>query len=579
MAKIFLPQRSAVGPTRTGQAKPGFDLAGGDDLIQAGESIAKVGMFASRHFDDIRKAKTANEEAEGLGAFKGLVESFNTFSKANPNASPEQLRVEWGNVQSEINKLPAQIGTTSQSTENLMTIFANNMPLAEQKADSFAAAVGSSQQRARSEQQIKGLITDLDSDELVQHYMRQVGAGTYDKELIFGPEGKGGGRLDNELDIIETVKEKDRLRIEAEIAEVEYGNAQQDAFNAWRGTITDENPEGDINAGLESINKDPRIPNQDKQEAESELKARASSTMSQADEARKAAILESDNAIQKKINDKDTAGIVEFIRSQPALDEIQKGTWIDAVEKDAAAKLKDDEQNSPFNQGSNAVFQKWLNAAQTDPKSFDMNDMTELTKKPDGITTAQWRTINSVRNTALNNKETGQDPLSRPSSKKASAAISRVRALEIRIATKEAKPGEEVGVATNLETKYLGIENELNDWIELNKDDKDFEGKLEKKTKQLLTPVVETVTLSAMERLFSPKGKAAREAGEGIFGLSVLADVFLRSERQELAQERLQTLKKEINFGELSDEKQVEAKQALENGWTVQDVINAIEGF
>lgn len=249
MADILLPQRSATGPRRVGKAKPGFDLADGADIAAAGKGLAELGMFASRHFDDIRKAKTANEEAEGLGAFKGLVESFNTYSKANPNASPEQLRTQWGKVTTEINKLPSQIGTSSQSKENLMAVFANNMPLAEQKADSFAAAVGSAQQRARSEQQIKGYITDLDEGGLRNHYEEMRPSNIYDDGVIFGPEGKGGGRLDNEIDIINTgIAKRDEAIQKAQLEQLKvsietqaFALAAAEGFEAAEEMLRDPN--------------------------------------------------------------------------------------------------------------------------------------------------------------------------------------------------------------------------------------------------------------------------------------------------------------------------------------------------
>ncbi|KKN27276.1 hypothetical protein LCGC14_0866300 [marine sediment metagenome] len=240
----------------------------------------------------------------------------------------------------------------------------------------------------------------LDPELLMRTYERAVGAGIVLPEVA-----------------------EDQLATDLEkIDKVARANAQEVAINnemalarAVIDTAIEEGKTQDeaLELGLDFIRKSALIPEDEKQERQEDLNAEETYRRSIDKRQKDKAVLEQNNAIQGRINEGNLESIVAFVKAQPDLDEIQKGSWIDAIKEDAEAKLKDDEANSPFNQGSNAVFQKWLNMAQTNPKNVDMNDMTELTKKglSEGITSSHWRTINTLRNTALKNIGEGDDPL------------------------------------------------------------------------------------------------------------------------------------------------------------------------
>lgn len=387
--EIQLFQRSETGPSRGGTAKPGLDLidTSGADI---GEATAR---FAGLIFDKLVATKAANEEATFQGGVKTAMAKYDVFVAGNPGASFEKLEKERNKMMDDIKK-SGQLATTKIAKENNKNWFARNESSIFEQTQASMEAIRSKQEFATFQAQRKNMTINFDRAGLAELTTDMVESGLLNED--FAAE-----QLKNDFAVIDAAEQ-----------ELAVGNAVQTGFDAWQATVTPEDPDGDLNVGFKALDELP-IPDGERGKAENDLESRVTNRRVANKDQNDEAVLAEENAIQKRINENDTEGLSVAINSSKVLSEIQKASWLDAVDKDAKAKLADDEQNSPFNQGSDAVFQKWLNAAQTDPVSFNMNEMTELTKKSktEGITTAQWQTINSTRNSALDNIDTGQDPL------------------------------------------------------------------------------------------------------------------------------------------------------------------------
>ncbi len=204
VAKIQLYRRQALPPERAGVAKPPASLADRSGQIQAGQAIAGIGM---KIWSDIIKSQAANEEAEGVGQMKALTQSFDTFVADNPNASEDELKKEWGKIETRIKGIPNTF-KTGLGKSNMTNTIALNMPVVREKAWTQAAATKSKQELARSEAIVKNHKVNFEYEELAAHYGEQVQNGVYDRETIFGPDDKGGGRLDTEIVAMRKIQEK-----------------------------------------------------------------------------------------------------------------------------------------------------------------------------------------------------------------------------------------------------------------------------------------------------------------------------------------------------------------------------------
>ena len=113
-AEIPLFQRSEVGPTRAGAAKPGFDLID----TSTSEIGAAVADFSGPLFNRLVKAKAANEVAAFQGARATELQKLDTFIAGNPGASFEEFDAERKKTFKNIDALGGQ-ATTRIAKENI----------------------------------------------------------------------------------------------------------------------------------------------------------------------------------------------------------------------------------------------------------------------------------------------------------------------------------------------------------------------------------------------------------------------------------------------------------------------------
>lgn len=85
---IQLYQRKEIQPSQAGEAMPPYSLADESGKIQFGKTLAG---FAGQEFQKLLEAKSSNEIHQYIGQINSAREQFNTYVKANPGASIEDI--------------------------------------------------------------------------------------------------------------------------------------------------------------------------------------------------------------------------------------------------------------------------------------------------------------------------------------------------------------------------------------------------------------------------------------------------------------------------------------------------------
>lgn len=252
MAKIPLIQQTELPPGRAGIAKPPLSLADQAGQIRLGQITAS---FFGDVFDNINKSQAENEFATAKGQVNTLIQSFDTFIAANPNATTEVLEAKWKKIGTEINDLPSTM----------------KHPLAIEKMNNYLAlTAGSINERGQ---------TTLEAKKSKQEFLKAEAQRELDIANL-----NVGGRLANSEAMIQAgtwEREKEERRAKVDVIGMEetkknilIDNAVGGAFAIWESTVTEDNPDGNLNLAFDVVEGDPNIPDGEKQEIESELKTR-----------------------------------------------------------------------------------------------------------------------------------------------------------------------------------------------------------------------------------------------------------------------------------------------------------------
>lgn len=180
--------------------------------------------------------------------------------------------------------------------------------------------------------------------------------------------------------------------------------------------------------------------------------------------------------------------------------------------------------------------------------------------------------------TRLNGIEKNPATATRPSVTRAHTALGRLRTLQVSFATEGKEPQFLAGqpevltkdrtrqeIIIAIENSFTRIQTELDDFVgTLKLDDPKFDDLVNDKFAELTRPVIKRVTLNNFEKIFSPKEK-------GLFTL-----LGLNTEAEELAQEKLDTLKDHRAWKTMTKIERKEAKQAFKNGFNVDDIVKEL---
>ncbi len=179
MGEVQLFQRRELPPRRVGQAKPGFDLAEGAELAQAGQALA---TFAGARFDKLVNSMAANEIAEFQGMVNTEIENFSTFVKSKPGAPFEELEDERNKMIQRLEAISAK-AVTEPGRQAIKNFMLNNKNLIFAKTQNNMVAIRTRQTLQASELHIKNFMTSGDIDGLEKHYENMVSTGFYTKEF------------------------------------------------------------------------------------------------------------------------------------------------------------------------------------------------------------------------------------------------------------------------------------------------------------------------------------------------------------------------------------------------------------
>ena len=150
----------------------------------------------------------------------------------------------------------------------------------------------------------------------------------------------------------------------------------------------------------------------------------------------------------------------------------------------------------------------------------------------------------------LSEKSKADSPLNKPQAKRGQALIARLRTQNLKLAEED-----ESLDPTGIELQYFALQNDFDEWLIDNSDATDAD--IEKKVRTLTEPVVEEVTLGFLDRVIT----GFFRAGKGKFD-------------KALVDKKIGVLEERGIWKTLNTEDKESAKQALQRGVTVQQIID-----
>ncbi len=318
MAKIQLSQRRELPPAQVGVVKP-------PDIPRI-DTAATLAGFAGKFFEKLVETVATNEESKYQSDYALAIQKAQTAVADNPGASFE----EYQNIQKDMLKEmdAAQKGmTTPRSRAFARNHATRNREVAKEKFQTEMEEIRTQRElvefRTRSDEWVAaGNIAEF--EKLVDGH-----TGTLlSQEAAEAFKATGLARMEKRQDAI------DEAQIEAE-----KGQALGDAFAVWESTVTPQLPKGDLNEAFKAINKDPRILQEDKQEAESELKTRVTNRRAEAELAVEAQRESDRDAINKLFTERDYTAVTAAIEAS-TLDEREQGIRLREARSRADAAVK-----------------------------------------------------------------------------------------------------------------------------------------------------------------------------------------------------------------------------------------------
>ena len=162
MAKIRLPQRTELPPSRVGKAKPSFSLADRSGQKRLGQVVSK---FSGSIFDQLVNARAANEEAEAIGQVNTLLEGWETLLADKPNASFEELQKERDKIMGNIKKVSQQ-PTTGIAKDSMTNWMARNEGIISARLQTSMEKIQSKNELTRYRVQRENFINNMDKNGL-----------------------------------------------------------------------------------------------------------------------------------------------------------------------------------------------------------------------------------------------------------------------------------------------------------------------------------------------------------------------------------------------------------------------------
>ena len=529
-------ERTQVPPSRVGEVKPPLSLA--DLSGEAGLAFATA-QFAGARFDDVVKAKAANEHAAFQGIAAAEMEAFDTFVVSKPGASFEELEAERNKMVARI-ETAGKKATTKLAQQNNKNWMLRNKPNINAQTQTSMEAIRTQQALAAFNLHRKKLITNFKDNELIDLYASQVESGLMTKEFA-------AAQLAVDLDVLDAAQ-----------AKVAVGNASQIGFDLWQET-------GNLKDGLDAIEAIKGLTGAQKQNAESELKTRVG--LREADDKVKAqeAETESVEQVSERLNKRQLDGIETFINGLP-LTETQKTEQILRATNFSKA-VNATKENIVTSDETNIAIDRNLNRIRNGELTYD-EGLDVYRKLATNVNAKEGeQNLDDIRSAA----DDAVDPvLKRPVVIDGHASVDRIRAVRVSFVRADDKldDKERAVLIAEIEREVLADKTELDQWARENVDKPNFTQEFQKQVNAINRPKVEEATLGFLSR--------SLRLSEKTFLLGRGAKVLGTSEEAALARKRMKVFKEQAPDLAKTLTKQEEASilERFRRGATVQDIID-----
>ncbi len=538
-------QRTELPPSRVGEVKPPLSLA--DKSGEIGLAVATA-KFAGDRYNNVVKAKAANEHAEFQGIAAAEMEAFDTFVVSKPGASFDELEAERNKMVARIEAAGKKATTKLAQQDNKNWMLRNKGIIYNQTQTSMEAI------RTRQALDVfnlhrKNLITNFKDNELTDLYGGQVESGLMTKEFA-------DAQLEGDLDVMEAAQSK-----------VAVGNASQVGFEAWQATVTPEDPDGDLNIGFNTINAMLGLTGAEKQDAESQMKTRISNRRAEAKLEQGQAADAATDEVNEKLNKGEFDGIDAFINSQDGITETQKNKLITHANAFTKA-VNDAKEDTVTTDETNISIDRIIDDVRNGRRTYE-EGIAAYSELASGIKASEGASnLDDIRRAAdfsLNEATTRQVV------KNGQAVTGRMRAVEIAMVNANTKldDAERFPLIAAIEARFFGYQTQLDEWAVKNFDDSNFNEKYQMQVNDLFRPEIEQVTLNAFER-FLRLSEETPVFGRGSKFLGT-------SEEAALARKRFKALEDHPVFQGMTSKEKDDANKLFRSGSTLAEVVALLE--
>lgn len=163
-------QRTELPPSRVGAVKPPLSLADRSGEIGLATATAR---FAGERYNNVVKAKAANEHAEFQGIAAAEIEGFDTYLVSKPGRSFKETETERNAMVARI-EVAANASTTELAQQDNKKWMLRNKGRINAQTQTSMEAIRTRQALATFNVQRKNLITNFKDDELADLYAGQV---------------------------------------------------------------------------------------------------------------------------------------------------------------------------------------------------------------------------------------------------------------------------------------------------------------------------------------------------------------------------------------------------------------------
>lgn len=541
MAVVQLYQRRGTPPARVGAIKPPHIPE-----VGVGEFVAGlVGKFLdSPIWKKIEKTRTNNEQSEILGNMDTLLVNFETELADEPGLPAKDIQKKIDKVLSEIDKAP-KLATTPEAKEWVKNLILKNRGKIEATLNKRAEGIETQHELKRFQLERERLIAERKPDELNTLY-----------------EGISGTIIDPEVAT---------LAFQNDVMKIDALQAKFDAQVAKEAELATRELEEAAEAQLFIDIREQAMTFKILEEAQTFIDSQSAvlervqrndihAQVKRKFGFREAEIKEQTEQQQKK----DRQGILNlFIANNyvniddsinaTSLDPEEKEGWISKADRRAKAFNKD--EIDPFLLTEPKTYFELRRRIAADPQSVTENELAKAVG--DGISINDYEKLLNMIQPEEPDKP--PNPLNAPAAKRAQASLGRVRAAEIAITEKE-----DLLEIRATEDRYLRVQNDLDRAIL----DAERAGKpltdeqIEKKTRELTTPIIKEVTLNWFQRWTLPK-KPSR--------------FFPKTEAIFLTEKRIENLRKQPVFDRFTPAEQQQVIDLIKAGSTVEQAVSEIE--